>query len=38
MISAYCAGANATVGGDGMTGAHCEGDTNAKAVIACIAK
>jgi hypothetical protein len=38
MISAYCAGANASLGVDGMTGAHCDGDPNAKAVVACAAK
>jgi hypothetical protein len=37
MVSAYCAGANATLGLDGMTGAHC-GDVNAKAVVSCAAR
>jgi len=38
MISAYCAGNNATTRPDGMTGAECDGDPDAKAVLACAAK
>jgi hypothetical protein len=38
MVSAYCAGQNATTRMDGMTGAECDGDPDAKAVVACAAK
>jgi hypothetical protein len=38
MISAYCSSANATLGLDGMTGAHCDGDATAKAVVGCATK
>jgi hypothetical protein len=38
MISAYCAGNNTTTRTDGTTGAECDGDPNAKAVVACAAK
>jgi hypothetical protein len=38
MVSAYCAGDNTTMRLDGMTGAQCEGDANAKAVVSCAAK
>ena len=38
MISAYCAGDNTTIRMEGVTGAQCEGDANAKAVVSCAAK
>jgi hypothetical protein len=38
MISAYCAGVNATLRMDGMSGASCDGDPNAKAVVSCATK
>ena len=38
MISAYCAGDNATVGLDGMKGARCDGSPDAKAVVSCVTK
>jgi hypothetical protein len=38
MVSAYCAGNGATTRMDGMTGAECDGDPNAKAVVICAAK
>jgi hypothetical protein len=38
MISAYCTGDNTTVRLTEMAGAQCDGDPNAKAVVACITK
>jgi len=36
MVSAYCAGGIGNLHIDGMVGAACEGDPNAKAVVVCV--
>ena len=38
MISAYCVGDNTTLRMVETTGAQCDGDPNAKAVVSCITK
>jgi hypothetical protein len=38
MISAYCFGGIGNLRIDGMAGAACEGDPNAKAVVVCAAR
>jgi len=38
MVAGYCAGDNATFKKDGTTGAHCYGDSDARAIVSCAPK